>query len=89
MKKNCWEVMQCGREEGGKNSIEMGVCPAAASKISDGKNWGYNGGRYCWKIAGTFCGGNVQGIWATKLATCAACEFFKRVKKEEGQALKY
>jgi len=28
-KKNCWEFMKCGREPGGVNAIELGVCRAA------------------------------------------------------------
>jgi hypothetical protein len=56
-KKNCWEVKQCGREPGGSKTADMGVCPAAADSSSDGVNGGKNGGRICWALAGTFCGG--------------------------------
>jgi hypothetical protein len=89
MKKNCWEIMKCGREAGGKNSLEMGACPAFTSTTRHGKNGGKNAGRYCWKTAGTFCGGKVQGFWATKMVSCSACEFFKHVKEQEGQAMAY
>jgi len=51
---------------------------------SDGLNGGKNGGRICWTIAGTFCGGKVQGTFAEKQISCMACDFFKRVKEEEG-----
>ena len=37
---NCWDVMMCGREEGGNNIAERGVCPAAADRSFDGINSG-------------------------------------------------
>jgi hypothetical protein len=37
-------------------------------------------------VAGTFCGGKVQGSFAEKEITCMACDFYKRVKEEEGLA---
>ena len=63
---NCWEVMTCGREKGGKNSAKDGVCPAAADQSFDGINSGKCGGRFCWAVAGTFCDGCVQGSFADK-----------------------
>ncbi len=85
MKKlNCWEFMKCGREPGGVNVDEMGICPAALDRSADGLNGGHNGGRICWAIAGTFCGGEVQGTFAQKKLSCISCEFFKRVRNEEG-----
>jgi len=33
-KKNCWEVMNCGRQTGGTKVSEMGVCPAAIEALS-------------------------------------------------------
>jgi hypothetical protein len=35
-------------------------------------------------IAGTLCGGKVQGDYAQKYKSCINCEFYKLVKKEEG-----
>ncbi len=86
MKNNCWEFKKCGREAGGSKTGEFGICPAAMDIMSNGTNSGRNGGRYCWKIAGTFCGGKVQGSWASKMTNCTACEFYQIVKKEEGAA---
>lgn len=85
-KMNCWEVMQCGREPGGSKSSELGICPACLDEDADGLNGGRNGGRICWAVAGTFCGGIVQGTFAKKEIICMACKFFKRVKEEEGLA---
>ena len=53
MKKNCWEFTKCERQPGGLLEDEKGVCPAAVDTKHDGKNDGENGGRYCWKVAGT------------------------------------
>ncbi|MDA8122687.1 MAG: hypothetical protein M0Z38_09005 [Deltaproteobacteria bacterium] len=81
---NCWEIKKCGREPGGEEVRALGVCPAAADASADGINGGINGGRICWAVAGTFCGGKVQGTFAQKEVVCVACDFFKRVKDEEG-----
>jgi len=83
-KTNCWEVKKCGREPGGSKTGDFGVCPAAEDRSSDQINGGKNGGRICWAIAGTFCGGKVQGDFAQKQVSCMACEVFKQTKGEEG-----
>lgn len=80
---NCWEYMCCGREPGGKKVEDLGVCPASTAKRADGANSGKNGGRVCWVIAGTRCGGEVKGTFATQFKDCLKCEFFKLVCKEE------
>ena len=84
MKKNCWEVMCCGREPGGKNAKELGVCPAATDERLSGTHGGKCAGRACWVLAGTFCEGDVQGTFAQKYRDCTQCRFFKLVRKEEG-----
>ena len=73
---NCWEVQQCGREPGGANVETLGVCAAAVSQTYDGVNQGLNGGRFCWAIAGTLCGGKPQGTMAQKLSNCMECRFY-------------
>ena len=83
-KLNCWEIKKCGREPGGEKTDDLGICPAAGDESSNGLNGGYNAGRICWAVAGTFCGGKVQGDFAKKLVSCTTCEVFKRVKEEEG-----
>ncbi len=85
-KPNCWEHKMCGREPGGKNVNGLGVCPAATDTSFDGINSGKCGGRFCWAVAGTFCGGEVQGTFAEKRESCLSCDFFKRVRAEEGTA---
>ncbi|MGC4118539.1 MAG: hypothetical protein QM765_29080 [Myxococcales bacterium] len=82
-KKNCWEVKGCGREVGGAKAKELGVCPACTDRRLDGTHGGRAGGRACWVLAGTLCGGKVQGSFAAKLANCQECEFYKSVRTEE------
>jgi hypothetical protein len=85
--KNCWEFKHCERQPGGLKTGELGNCPAAIEKRTDGLNHGENGGRCCWAVAGTFCGGKVQGQFAAKLANCSVCEFYKMVQQEEGSGI--
>ncbi|MGC1119656.1 MAG: hypothetical protein WBA22_01065 [Candidatus Methanofastidiosia archaeon] len=85
-KKTCWEFFECGREPGGANVDELGVCPAAVETDRDTTNKGKNGGRICWAVAGTLCKGEIQGSFAKKLVACVECRFYKKVRKEEGKA---
>ncbi len=63
---NCWEVKKCGRQKGGVNVAEFGVCPAYPDD-----------GHKCWVKDGTFCGGKIQGAAASKIGNCRKCEVFK------------
>jgi methyl-accepting chemotaxis protein len=72
---NCWDIKKCGRTPGGDKVAEMGVCPAYPSM-----------GRNCWAIAGTFCGGKVQGNAADKSGGCLVCNFYKDLHKQKAQA---
>jgi len=83
-KLNCWEMKKCGREPGGAKAGELGVCPASTTGQVDGVNGGRNGGRSCWALTGTLCGGQVQGTFAVKLGNCIGCAFYKMVSDEEG-----
>jgi len=83
---NCWQLKKCGREPGGTKAAESGVCPSATAHAFDGVNSGTNGGRICWFVAGTFCGGEVQGTFAQKIDTCKSCEVYHRIRREEGDA---
>ncbi|MBI5847458.1 MAG: hypothetical protein HZB31_05820 [Nitrospirae bacterium] len=40
-------------------------------------------GRSCWLVAGTLCGGVVQGDHAQKIASCKECNFYTKVKAGE------
>jgi hypothetical protein len=82
-KQNCWEFKKCGRIPGGEKAAELGECPASTKTTANGVNGGKKGGRICWAIAGTFCGGKVQGTYAYEIPTCMNCEFLKKVRFEE------
>ena len=84
-KLNCWEYKKCGRQIGGEKTKECGLCPASTQKSTDGVNNGRFGGRCCWAVAGTLCGGPVQGTFAAKLDKCFDCEFYWIVSREEGK----
>ncbi len=86
MKNNCWETKNCGRQEGGEHVHDLGVCPAALEQRLNGVHGGKNAGRACWVVAGTMCGGKIQGTFAQKYENCEKCNFFQMVKKEEGPA---
>ena len=62
---DCWDFKKCGREMNGVNTGERGMCPAYPED-----------GRQCARIAGTLCGGEVQGTFAMKLSNCMACDFY-------------
>ncbi len=64
---NCWDAKKCGREANGKNTSELGVCPAYSKGAGDA----------CWLVAGTFCGGTVQGSFAEKEKNCMICDFYQ------------
>lgn len=81
---NCWEYKKCGRAPGGKKAKEKGVCPASIDSSFDGINFGKNAGRFCWAVAGTCCGGAVQGTYAEKRDVCTSCDFYQLVQEEEG-----
>jgi len=85
---NCWEFKKCGREPGGAKTAALGICPAAEDAAATGMNGGRNGGRLCWALTGTLCGGKVQGTFAEKLMNCLACEFYGLVRSEEGASFK-
>lgn len=76
--------MKCGREYGGVRVPELGTCPAAIERGLDGMHGGRNAGRSCWVVAGTFCGGQVQGSFAKKYRNCGRCNFYIKVRMEEG-----
>lgn len=83
-KQNCWEFNRCGRGPDNTGEGEREPCPAATEKRLDGVHGGTNSGRACWVVAGTYCGGKVQGTEATKHEVCEQCAFYQQVAKEEG-----
>ena len=63
---NCWEFMECGREDGGINSSKLGICPSYPDKR-----------KCCARVSGTLCGGELQGTFAIKLINCMECKYYK------------
>ena len=87
MSQNCWENLECGREEGGANIGSLGVCPASTFTKANGFAGGKNGGRGCAYITGTYCSGEIQGAYRDKLKECVDCGFYNMVKKENPKEL--
>ena len=79
--------MKCGRGPKGAKAKKLGVCPAASEKRLDKVHGGINSGRACWVVAGTYCGGTVQGSFARKQVACKRCDFYIKVHREEGSGL--
>ena len=71
---NCWEIKKCGREKNGAKIKELGECVASTEEL----------GHTCWAIAGTLCGGVVQGTTAQKEKNCMACEVYKKYHRTMG-----
>jgi len=82
-KLNCWEHKKCGRQPGGHKAQELGICPVTTYTELHGAHGGANAGRACWAIAGSLCGGKIQGTYAQKLNNCWRCDFMNAVKQEE------
>lgn len=76
--KECWEYKACGRQKNGPKVAELGECIASKEQM----------GHSCWAIAGTLCGGVVQGSSAQKEQNCMGCEVYKiyhRITGKEGK----
>lgn len=56
-----------------KNCGKTSTCPAHSE----------GAGRACWLVAGTMCGGAVQGTAAQKLGNCRNCDFYQKVKAHQ------
>ena len=87
-KLNCWEFKKCGREQGGVNTADLGVCPASVEEALAGVHGGKNCGRACWVMEGTLCAASVQGSFLDKFKRCLTCDFFHAVEAQEGKDLK-
>ena len=86
VKMNCWEFKKCGRQPGGHKAADLGICPVTVHQDLHGAHDGKNAGRACWVVAGSLCGGKIQGTYAQKLTNCWRCDFMIAVKKEEEPA---
>jgi CheY-like chemotaxis protein len=84
-KRNCWQFTGCGREPGGKNSKQKGICIAALEDRLDGVHGGKNAGRACWAVACIAYGGDIKNTTVQNFEKCLTCNFYKLLKKEEGK----
>jgi eukaryotic-like serine/threonine-protein kinase len=82
---HCWEVVGCGREPGGRQAGELGVCPASLSGALGGGNRGAARGRSCWAFPGTPCHLWIEGKPGDQPVPCAQCELMQQVCEQEGR----
>ena len=80
---NCWEFKECGREPGGENAQELGVCRASIEDKFNNINLGVNAGRYCWKIKLSEDNHNSSDKTLSTIVDCIECDFLIKVKTEE------
>ena len=71
---NCWEIKKCGRQSGGKKEDHLGECIASKEGM----------GHSCWAVAGTLCGGKIQGTFAQKIGFCTFCEVHEMYNRSRG-----
>ncbi len=72
-KQNCWEFMNCQKEE---------KCIASTFSLTDGHGGGKNGGRICAYIFGTICCGKEQKSMQDKIDVCFNCPFYQEIRKD-------
>ncbi len=87
-KANCWEFRNCGRQPGGENVEELGLCAAATNSIMEGVHDGEKGGRVCWIMVGTQCGQDAAASPDKRKRACMSCDFYNMVKQQEGANLR-
>ncbi|UCG77443.1 MAG: hypothetical protein JSV21_07620 [Nitrospirota bacterium] len=86
-KLKCWEFKNCGRDISGKNTSDLGVCPASTNTALDGIHSGISAGRACWAIPGTMCMGKIHSNMSKKFMDCEKCSFYDHVRESEGDEL--
>jgi hypothetical protein len=64
--KKCWEYKKCGKEDCVVYQKYKGKATVPL----------------CWYVAGTMCGGKVQGEYAQKIASCRNCDYFLYLAKQ-------
>lgn len=74
MLQDCWQIKNCGRQRGGSKVIQLGECVASVKRL----------GKSCWAVAGTLCGGVVQGTAAQKEKNCMGCVVYKDYNRVTG-----
>ena len=72
--KNCWEILECGRERNGSRVAELGECVASTEGMGHNR----------WIVAGTFGQGKVESAPVQKLRSCTNCKVFQRYNRLTG-----
>lgn len=62
------------------------ACPVCKEDKLDGIHGGVKGGRACWVIPHTKCGGSTQGLLSSKFIMCMECDFYNMVRQEEQES---
>lgn len=81
---NCWEYKKCSSHERGVTTPASEICPVSLETRFNGIYGGRNGGRSCWLVRETLCGGRNQRTAVHKFIECFFCDFKKYVIMEEG-----
>jgi hypothetical protein len=76
---NCWEIIKCQRQRGGKKVKELGECIVSKEGM----------GHSCWAVAGSLCGGKIQGTHAQKIGYCTNCEVYQTYNRSRGKLGKF
>jgi len=80
---NCWQFKKCGREPGGKDALQSGICPVALETEADGLHNGENGGRCCWVLTDSACQENPHDLCLETIRKCRECDFYLFIEKSE------
>lgn len=86
-KTNCWEFTGCRKKKTDDRFLGRRKCLVPEMSMYDGMHGGKNAGRACWLVADTTCNGDLQLTFSHKLTTCSQCDFYLKVKEEEGNLL--
>lgn len=86
-KLNCWEFKKCGREPGGRNIAQYGICSIPVAVDSDGMNDGKNGGRACWLWRESACGDIMRKCSVEEIRECRECDFYKSVSETHDNSI--
>ncbi len=81
---NCWEFKECGREPGGNNISELGVCAVSTHEKLNGIHGGINVGRCCWVLLNAcFTKTERPKNFNEHTARCSKCDFYTLVYESE------
>jgi hypothetical protein len=80
-KENCWEFNNCPEGLNGR-------CPTSQTEQLPLSNKGDAAGRICWAVFGSKCVKDDYDSIIGKMICCSKCDFYHKVKEEEGLTFK-